>query len=1266
MSENIEIKVQDGVSPYISPKLRAIATDARDADAAIKNLQSSLAGVSSSAGLAKLQTELAKTALAQQKLQTEIQKTDLAYLKTEEALNKAVTAESNAATAAQRLATEQQKTALTAQKLATEQEKTGLSYLKTEAALNRAVAAESNAATAAQRLATEQQRTATAATRAGTAQTNQATAAEKLAIAEQQLVTATIKTETAQTQSSIAAERLSIAEKQLALATEKTSIAQTQGALASQKLATEQQRTAIQTANAAAAEDRAATAALRLESAQNRVSTANTSQGRSWFGLVGSIVQSMFIYQGIQLAISGVVDSIKGGIEAVNNFQMSNIQMAAILTSLAKNQTDIAGTYKRSKEYAYVLNQMLMLVDANTSLNLQNLQAITLEMAKQGVTLKLNNAEEQANFTKIANAVALYSRNGADERQVRQEISALMRGEVRQGDELAKLLNTMTNGQLPKLIVQWKNSGTVVKEIADRLTGFGPAAEDINKTWSAATSSMKTSLNLIAQAGLTSIVKDLSEWIQVANNYLREHADLIGLEIKKGWEEFRSVVESTVKFIELYGNNILTLGGIILGAKVLQLAFNAAVSANPYYLAAAGILYIVTKIDEYKKSIEGALSITATFAQSLQGLAAVLKNQISLTDYMFSNEAQLKEKLKQSAGTGELNSSLDTLKNKLDDVKNSFAFTSEERRAKEQRIDAIRQEIKALEDEKQYMLDVNTGKVSTSSSVIDKSKFDASPYKGVSPQAPELNQPAPPVDKAAEKRALTLEKVNTQLDNEAKRMFVLAPLREAQQKFDQIEESMITKKIKLTDDEKASIMSKIKANQDNLEVQKQYDAIYQAAVGPLKDYNNQQKAAKMLLDQGAISQAQYQKAVIKSSEAYANAIDPMRQYNKDLAQQFILIGTSVEKREVLQKLLQRQNEMMANATPLNEKEIQELSQKLYLLQMLTQVSQQQDSIYKNTKGAMQEQTIYLAALNKSLKDQTISLEYYNNQLVQTAIKTADIKNVTGKGDMESIFMGANSGFLKDFQTTAKGISDAIAQMFSSVTQGVSDSFAAAIIKGEDLRTSLFNLSETILTQLLSALIKIGIQYVINAALGEAAGTAAAAANMALGAATATAWAPAAAAVSLATYGSNSASAMAGMTATYSLASILSSVGKLASFADGGYTGNFAKNEIAGIVHGKEFVMDADSTSRIGIANLEALRSGAAQVNQNTGTSNTYVTNQTTQQASSQTSPKQNNIRIINLVDPKLVTDYLGTPEGEQVLINTMRRNSDKVKAIANS
>lgn len=59
------------------------------------------------------------------------------------------------------------------------------------------------------------------------------------------------------------------------------------------------------------------------------------------------------------------------------------------------------------------------------------------------------------------------------------------------------------------------------------------------------------------------------------------------------------------------------------------------------------------------------------------------------------------------------------------------------------------------------------------------------------------------------------------------------------------------------------------------------------------------------------------------------------------------------------------------------------------------------------------------------------------------------------------------------------------------------------------------------------------------------------------------------------------------------ASIIANIQAVAGlgFKQGGYTGDMGVNDVAGVVHGKEFVFDAAATSRIGVGNLERMRRG---------------------------------------------------------------------------
>jgi hypothetical protein len=65
----------------------------------------------------------------------------------------------------------------------------------------------------------------------------------------------------------------------------------------------------------------------------------------------------------------------------------------------------------------------------------------------------------------------------------------------------------------------------------------------------------------------------------------------------------------------------------------------------------------------------------------------------------------------------------------------------------------------------------------------------------------------------------------------------------------------------------------------------------------------------------------------------------------------------------------------------------------------------------------------------------------------------------------------------------------------------------------------------------------------------------------------------------------------GIAAALGLAAVLAVIASLGGFASGGYTGDGAKLEPAGVVHRGEFVMPAGAVSRIGVPALEAMRSG---------------------------------------------------------------------------
>ncbi len=277
-------------------------------------------------------------------------------------------------------------------------------------------------------------------------------------------------------------------------------------------------------------------------------------------GLVGTLAA---FYVGSKLW-----DGFKSGIQAVDDFQQSIVRTAAVITSL-QGGSDLAGNYQRAKEYAAGLNEVLMQVDAKTTLNLTNLQSITEEMVKQGVVLDYTNKDQVEGFTRLANAVAVYSRNGADEKQLRQEVSALLKGQVDQNSQLSSMLQRTVDGPLKQQVDKWKESGTLVKELGDRLGGFGPASEDLATSWSAVKSSLETSMNLVLRAGFKDIVKDIAGWLGTINEYLKSHREEIGEKIRGAWETAKGLMQDAATIAKAVYNNFEPFAALFIGGALI-------------------------------------------------------------------------------------------------------------------------------------------------------------------------------------------------------------------------------------------------------------------------------------------------------------------------------------------------------------------------------------------------------------------------------------------------------------------------------------------------------------------------------------------------------------------------------------------------------------------------------------------------------------------------------------------------------------------------
>ncbi|MCL4492337.1 MAG: hypothetical protein M1510_10655 [Nitrospirae bacterium] len=285
----------------------------------------------------------------------------------------------------------------------------------------------------------------------------------------------------------------------------------------------------------------------------NRTDAGFQALFRSFDSLSGKISIISAKFTAIDYVVRRVFNGMKQAVESVydpvEKFNMSVTKMAAMITSF-QSKGDLSSNYAKSKEYAEALVQKMEEVDAKTIASAQDLGLITEEMVKQRVLLDINNEKQIQGFTNIANAVAtIAAGSGAREIQIRQEVRALLQGEVNMYSQLATQINAMVGGSLQQKVELWKKEGTIIENVGELLKGYAAASQDIEGTWAAIGSTMETIKNRIARGGFAEAYKEINSMLQRANEFLKEHAAEISGVIKGAWLTIRGLIESVFNLL---------------------------------------------------------------------------------------------------------------------------------------------------------------------------------------------------------------------------------------------------------------------------------------------------------------------------------------------------------------------------------------------------------------------------------------------------------------------------------------------------------------------------------------------------------------------------------------------------------------------------------------------------------------------------------------------------------------------------------------------
>ncbi|HWV46425.1 MAG TPA: tape measure protein [Nitrospira sp.] len=364
---------------------------------------------------------------------------------------------------------------------------------------------------------------------------------------------------------------------------------------------------------------------------------------------------------------------------------------------------------------------------------------------------------------------------------------------------------------------------------------------------------------------------------------------------------------------------------------------------------------------------------------------------------------------------------------------------------------------------------------------------------------------------------------------------------------------------------------------------------------------------------------------------YRDIVDPIGAVTRQMDRENAYLLQNSEARQVSQKQYQIEENLRKQGIFLSQQETEQLKAQIVANQELARVTQQKDAIFSSV---MQQQRQYIDLLkaadqlekNKDLTkgqtDQYLLTKGPNADLF-AGTKEAIEANKQQFTDMYSYIDSLQERQTISSQTASIARVRVFAQEQATVMQGYSNFFGQ-------------------LAQLRTADGKKGSKIAKAAAIAQASINAYTSATGAYASASAIpiiGWVlgPIAAAAALAA----------------GLANVAQIRSQSAGFMMGGYTGNMGAMDEAGPVHGREYVMDQMTTSRIGVHNLDDLRSGQAHVVRGGEQNQAPVVN---------VAPAQLSVAVVSSREEAM--NALRSEEGQAFIVETMAKNSQTLTRLA--
>jgi hypothetical protein len=288
---------------------------------------------------------------------------------------------------------------------------------------------------------------------------------------------------------------------------------------------------------------------------------------------------------------------------------------------------------------------------------------------------------------------------------------------------------------------------------------------------------------------------------------------------------------------------------------------------------------------------------------------------------------------------------------------------------------------------------------------------------------------------------------------------------------------------------------------------------------------------------GMITRERANQVIAMMNQQLRDQLDPLGAVNQELDDQQRLLGLTSDAREIETQMMTIEKDLRQQGVNLNAEELRQLRERLTLIQAETKAAEARNRVMEAVLGPQKEFAQDLQALNNLLKSGAITQQQANDYLVQSQqdlfagtaaaqdamvsqyqqtfdrinqLRQADLISETQANQMRQqqatqmardllnlqmqmaqsrLEMGsgtwADSALVslgrvqEGFTTFEAGATQAMGNFFTSFTDGFANSVGRAIVYSEDLNEALGNVAREAVAGLISALVKLGIQWLVN-------------------------------------------------------------------------------------------------------------------------------------------------------------------------------------------